>query len=68
MTVWKLRTSWNPALSAKQKLSAIVYHLATLPRPEEIEAALSVEELLALRFAVQEGPSVYEVDSDEILF
>ncbi|RII26928.1 MAG: DNA methylase [Geobacter sp.] len=68
MTIWELRTGWIPALSAKQKLAAVTRHLATLPRPEEIEAALSDGKLPAFRYAVNEGPSAYEAGGDEISF
>ncbi len=68
MTVWELRAGWNPALSVKRKLAAVAHYLATLPRPEEIETALSVEELPALRYAVHEGPAAYDVEDDEIIF
>lgn len=68
MTVWELRTGWNPALPAKRKLSAVAHHMATLPRPEEIEAALSSEDLPALRYAVNEGTADYGTDVDEIIF
>lgn len=68
MTVWMLRTAWNPALLPKQKLAAIAHHLATLPRPEEIEAALNLEELPIKHYAVHEGPVAYEVVGDDISF
>jgi hypothetical protein len=68
MTVWELRTGWKPALSPKRKLAAVAHHLASLPRPEEIEAALSAEELPAFRYAVNEDPAIYKADEDEISF
>ena len=68
MTVWVLRTGWNPALSPKLKLAAIAHHLATLPCPEEIEAKLSFEELPTKRYAVNEGPVDYVVAGDDISF
>jgi putative DNA methylase len=68
MTVWELRTGWKPALSPKRKLAAVAHHLASLPRPEEIEAALSAGDLPAIRYAVNEGPAAYEAEGDEISF
>lgn len=68
MTVWNLRTGWNKSLSAHLKLQAITKHLATLPQPVEIEAALSIGKLPAMRYAVHEGPSAYEAEADEIIF
>ncbi|MBI2354210.1 MAG: DNA methylase [Deltaproteobacteria bacterium] len=68
MTVWELRASWNPALSAQQKLAAMCRHMIALPRPEEIETALSAADLPALRYAVNEGPAAYGVGADEISF
>jgi adenine-specific DNA methylase len=68
VTVWKLRTTWKQALSAQKKLVAVTRYLVSLPRTEEIESALSAEELPVLRFAVNEGSAAYRADADEILF
>jgi len=68
MTVWNLRTTWEPSLSAQRKLAAVTRHMASLPRPEEIEAELSTEELPAFRYAVNEDTAPYLAGADEILF
>ena len=68
MTVWELRTTWKPALSAQRKLAAVTRQLVLLPRPEEIESALSAGELPAVRHAVNEGTVAYEARADEISF
>jgi len=68
MTIWEMRTGWNQALSVQRKLAAVTLHLTTLPRVEEIEAAVSVGEMPAVRHAVYEGAATYESDDFEISF
>jgi hypothetical protein len=69
MTIWNLKTAWNPVLSAQQKLSVVAHYMAVLPQPEEIEVAhLSAEEMLAVRYAVNEDLAHYNAGIDEIAF
>jgi hypothetical protein len=69
MTIWNLKTAWNPVLSAQQKLSVVARYMAVLPQPEEIEVAhLSAEEMLAVRYAVNEDLAHYNAGIDEIAF
>ncbi len=68
MTVWNLRATWKPVLTAQQKLATVTRYIASLPLPEEIGTALSVGELPAFRFAVNEGSVIYETEGDEISF
>ncbi|HEX9080609.1 MAG TPA: hypothetical protein VF795_13520 [Desulfuromonadaceae bacterium] len=68
MVVWELRKTWKPALAAHGKLAAIDRHVASLPRPEEIESALSAGELPALRYTVNEEAVTYDAGSDDISF
>ncbi len=68
MTVWNLRTSWNPALAAKRKLAAVAGHMSGMPKPEEIEAATAAGELPAVRYAMHDGQVAYEAGADEITF
>lgn len=68
MTIWELRTGWNRTLSVPRKLAVVTHHLATLPRPAEIEAALPAGDLPAVRHAIGEGSANYSAVSDEISF
>ncbi|HEY4743517.1 MAG TPA: hypothetical protein VIH45_02585, partial [Desulfuromonadaceae bacterium] len=62
MAVWNLRTTWDNAQPAQGKLAAVGSHMASLPRPEEIEHLLATKELPALRYAVHETPAPYAGD------
>lgn len=68
MTVWELRTEWNPETPVRLKLASVARRLASLPQPEEIEAALSAGELPALRHAVKENAATYGAGNDDISF
>lgn len=68
MTVWQLRTVWNHALPARQKLTTVAYHLSKLPQLDEIETMVSGREVQLMRFAVQENPASYAAGTDEISF
>jgi putative DNA methylase len=66
MVIWNLRGNWDANLPALKKLSAIARDMALLPRPEEVETAISIEEFPALRLAVNEDFVDYGTYSDEI--
>lgn len=69
MAVWDLKTAWDPALSAQQKLGVVARYMAVLPKPEEIEVAhLSAEEMLDVGCAVNEDLAHYNARTDEIAF
>jgi putative DNA methylase len=68
MTVWSLRGKWEAHLSAKQKLAVVERYVASLPQPDEIEAAVSGTEFPAQRFAVHEEAVLYGGKSGEIVF
>jgi adenine-specific DNA methylase len=68
MAVWELRTGWNMALSVQKKLAAIGCHLALLPQPGEIEAAVCAMELPVLCMAVGEEQAYYLTSQDDISF
>lgn len=68
MTVWNLRTTWESSLPSHRKLAAVTRHMALLPHPQEIEAALSTEELPAFRYAINEDTVSYRAGTGEILF
>jgi adenine-specific DNA methylase len=59
MTAWHLRTTWDTDLSSRKKLAAVARHIASLPQPEAIEAAVSAGVLPARRFAVNEDAVSY---------
>jgi adenine-specific DNA methylase len=65
MAVWNRRNTWTPDSSPQDKLNEMTLALSSLPRPDEIEAALSNEELPLKRYAVQEETMSY---LDEIAF
>ncbi len=69
MTVWNLRTTWSPALSVQQKLTAVVKHLTQLPQVDQIEAPISPDwNLPDERYAMNEGPAPYGTEADEMIF
>jgi hypothetical protein len=67
MAVWNMRRCWDAAAPVNRKLATVERYLSTLPRPEEIEAALSEEELPVLRYAVGEDVNPYD-GTEEISF
>jgi hypothetical protein len=68
MTVWSLRTTWDIDLSVQRKLEVVAHHLASLPRLEALEVAVSAGKMPAVRYAINEGPVVYDAGTDEISF
>lgn len=66
MTIWHLKQTWDSGLSGQRKLVAIARHVASLPQPDAIEAAISVSEFPAKRFAVNEETVPY--GTEEISF
>lgn len=51
MSIWNLRHTWDANLSAQKKLILLARHVASLPQPEEVESAVSIEEFPAFRLA-----------------
>lgn len=68
MTVWHLRTKWDNNLSAKEKLSLIEIHLASLPKPESIVNAVSNNELPQRRLTLNEDTVLYETRFEDVMF
>lgn len=68
MTVWNLRTTWDIGLSVQRKLEVVAHRLASLPQLEAIETAVSAGEMPAVRYAINDGPAVYEAGTDEVYF
>ncbi len=68
MSIWNFRKDWDATLSAKKKLTVLARQVASLPRLEEVESAVSVEEFPALRMAVNEDFVDYGSGSDECYF
>jgi putative DNA methylase len=68
MAIWNLRRDWDVNQPALKKLSAVARHVSSLTRPEEVEAAISVEEFPAVRLAVNEDFVDYGAESEELYF
>lgn len=68
MAVWGLHGVWEREEPVKRKLAMLDRHLSTLPRPEEVEAAISIEEFPVLRYAVGEEINLYDAGDEEIVF
>jgi len=67
MSIWNLREDWDAKLSAKKKLTVLARQVASLPRLEEVESAVSIEEFPALRMAVNEDFVDYGMESEELV-
>lgn len=59
MTIWSLRHGWDPDLNTGRKLTLVAQHLASLPQPAAIEAAMSPA-VDAFRLATGETSAAYE--------
>lgn len=68
MTVWNMRGRWNAQRSAQEKLAVVGQHVAALPHPERIEAAISGTEIKERRYAVHEETVLYKARSGEAVF
>jgi adenine-specific DNA methylase len=68
MTIWQQRNTWDAGRSVQEKLATVARHVASLPRPDVIEAASAAWEFPAVRLAVNEGTEPYGPGTDEIAF
>jgi hypothetical protein len=68
MAVWNLRSIWDARNSAPLKLATVARFVASLPFPEEIEAALSTEDAPDPWLVANEEGTTYGNDIGEISF
>lgn len=68
MTVWHLRGNWDARLTAEKKLTAVGRYMASLPHPDEIEAAVSHKEIPVRRLAVREESVPYGGGTEEVRY
>ncbi|HJZ13574.1 MAG TPA: hypothetical protein VJ521_15580, partial [Acidobacteriota bacterium] len=67
MAIWNLRRDWDANQPALKKLSAMAHHMSSSTRPEEIEAAISIQEFPVLRLAVNEDFVDYGAESKDAI-